>query len=159
MATRGKTFEPEVLVVTKGTTVRFPNQDPILHNVFSVSPGNTFDLGFYRRGESKDWTFTAPGLVRVFCNVHYSMTAHILVLDTPFFTRPDATGAFALERLPAGKGTLHVWHERAQAWSQAVVVPRQEPFTIRLELGKKRVVPHLNKVGKPYEGGGRDDYR
>ncbi len=159
MATRGKAFEPRVLVVTRGSTVSFPNHDPILHNVFSVSPKNRFDLGFYRNGDSKTWTFESAGLVRVFCNVHYSMAAQIVVLDTPFFTTPDKDGNFRLEGLPAGGGKLRVWHTSARPWSQEIQVPAASPTVIRLQVRRRRVVPHTNKFGKPYKRRGRNDYR
>lgn len=70
-------------MVPAGSTVRFPNQDSILHNVFSVSRANRFDLGLYRRGEGKSATFRQPGVVRVFCNVHHSMVAYVVVVETP----------------------------------------------------------------------------
>lgn len=154
MATRDKEFVPQVLVITRGTTVRFPNSDPILHNVFSVSPGNKFDLGLYQQGPGKTYTFTQPGLVRVFCNVHYSMIGHILVLDTPHFTQPDGSGAFRLRNLPAGPGTLRVWFDRAQPESVELQLPHPESLTVQLEVSRQRVPAHLNKVGKPYSRGG-----
>lgn len=157
MATQGKSFEPRVLPIVKGTQIHFPNADPILHNVFSVSPGNSFDLGFYRKGESKTWTFEKAGLVRVFCNVHYSMSGFILVLDTPFFTKPDSTGAFDLKGLPEGAGTLRIWQERGRQWSQKVSLPLQEPVKARLEQSRQRPTPHLNKFGKPYKKGRRNE--
>ncbi len=89
MATRQKEFVPRMLAVPRGSRVRFPNEDPILHNVFSVSPDNGFDLGLYRKGPGKERTFDKPGLVRVFCNVHHGMVAYLLVLDTPFYASPD----------------------------------------------------------------------
>ncbi|MCH9650509.1 MAG: hypothetical protein K0U98_19905 [Deltaproteobacteria bacterium] len=157
MATRGKSFEPRVLPIVTGTQIRFPNDDPILHNVFSVSPGNLFDLGFYRKGDSKTWTFEKSGLVRVFCNVHYSMIGFILVLDTPFFTKPDSTGAFRLTGLPEGGGTLRIWQERGRRWSQRVSLPLKEQVKARLEQSRRRPTPHLNKFGKPYKKGRRDE--
>ena len=159
MATRGKAFDPRVLVVTRGSTVSFPNHDPILHNVFSVSPGNRFDLGFYRNGETKSWTFESAGLVRVFCNVHYSMQAYIVVLDTPFFAIPDGQGNFRLEGLPPGGGTLRVWHDSARPWRREIRVPADMPSVIEIEVSRRRVVPHTNKHGKPYERRGRNEYR
>ena len=80
MVTRKKEFSPRVLVVPKGSRVRFPNQDPILHNVFSVSAPNQFDLGLYRKGPGKETKLESPGLVRVYCNIHHDMVAYVLVL-------------------------------------------------------------------------------
>lgn len=114
MSTQRREFRPRVLPVMAGTEVRFPNEDPILHNVFSTSGNNQFDLGVYGESPGKTHRFDHPGLVRVFCNVHSRMSAHIVVVDGPHFTQPDSNGHFTLEDLPAGPGQLTVWHERAE---------------------------------------------
>ena len=145
-----KEFVPRSLTVPVGSTVRFPNQDVILHNVFSVSRHNRFDLGLYRRGEGKTVTFEHPGVVRVFCNVHHSMVAYVLVVDTPFSTSPDFNGRFSLEGLPDGPGTLHVWHERSEPFSRELTLPLAGPLEVELEVSKPRVPRHTNKFGKPY---------
>lgn len=153
-----KEFRPRVLAVPVGSTVRFPNEDRILHNVFSVSGRNRFDLGLYRAGETRETTFENPGLVRVYCNVHHSMAAYVVVLTTPHFTSADARGSFRLTGLPAGAGTLTVWHERARSSSQAVEVPLERPLLVSLEVTRSRLPRHLNKFGKPYSRNGRRDY-
>lgn len=158
MVTRKKEFTPRVLAVPQGSRVRFPNQDPILHNVFSVSGGNKFDLGLYRMGPGKDKRFEEPGLVRVYCNVHHDMVASILVLDTPFFTSPGPTGEFALTGLPRGKGKLTVWHEQAEPWSMDVELPGPGPVAARVEIVKPLIPPHLNKSGQSYFRSQRDRY-
>lgn len=149
IVTRGKDFEPKVLAVPRGSRIEFPNRDPILHNVFSVSSGNAFDLGFVRRGESGAAAFSEPGVVRIFCNVHQDMVAHVVVLDTPWYTRPTEDGTFRLEDLPPGPGRLHVWHERAEA-RVLDVEPGDSPVEARLEITQPRVPPHLNKFGRRY---------
>ena len=154
MVTQRKEFRPRTLVVPVGARVRFPNQDPILHNVFSVSGGNAFDLGLLAKGPGKEATFTEPGLVRVFCNVHQSMTAYVLVLDTPHSASPDASGAFRLAGLPPGPGTLSVWHERGEVVSRQVDVPASGAVALTLPVSKPRVPRHLNKFGKPYRTDG-----
>jgi plastocyanin len=156
MATQKKEFTPRVLAVPRGATVRFPNEDPILHNVFSLSAGNTFDLGLYRKGTGKSWTFEAPGVARVFCNIHHSMVAYVLVLDTPPHAFPDAAGAFTLAGLPAGEGTLTVWHEQAEPWTSVISLPRGEPVAARLTVTKPRLPPHRNKLGQAYDKRGTD---
>jgi plastocyanin len=156
MATVRKAFAPQVLVVPVGATVVFPNNDPILHNVFSVTPGNAFDVGVYGRGEGKLATFLRGGLVRVFCNVHQDMFGHILVLDTPFFQKVDADGSFAIHGLPDTRGRIVLWHPQAQLESLPVSRPRTG-LALELEAERRRVPPHLNKFGKPYRSR-RDRY-
>ena len=150
MATVKKAFTPRVLVVPVGSKVRFPNQDPILHNAFSVSAGNAFDVGLYRRGPGKAVTFKEPGLVRVFCNVHQQMAGYVLVVDTPYSTAPDKKGGFSLAGLPAGPGTLSVWHERGEMLTQQVTLPATAPLKLSLAVSKPRVPRHLNKFGMAY---------
>jgi len=157
MVTRQKEFVPRVLAVPVGATVQFPNDDPILHNAFTVSEGNRFDMGLYRKGEGKRVVFKTPGLVRVFCNIHQSMVAYIMVVDTPYFTMPDAAGHFTLSGLPAGPGTLEVWHEQTEVLSLPVSVPDAAAVQARLEVTKPRVPPHLNKLGQSYSRGNRGD--
>ena len=152
-----KSFVPRVLAVPVGSRVRFPNDDRILHNVFSLSRGNRFDLGLYRRGESKEAVMKSPGVVQIFCNVHHSMVAYVLALDTPYFTQPDGDGRFELKGLPDGPGRLEVWHERADQRSVEISVQANRTaginvdLDIQLEITKPRVPPHRNKFGKPYK--------
>ena len=150
MTTQRKQFVPRILPVTVGSTVSFPNQDPILHNAFSTSKDNAFDIGLYGEGAGKQQTFDHAGYVRVYCNVHHSMVGHILVLDTPHFVHPDAQGGFKLAGLPAGKGDLVVWFDRATPWHQPVVPGQGGAIEVRLDLAQKKIPPHMNKFGKPY---------
>lgn len=154
MVTKRKQFVPRVLPVAVGSTVRFPNEDPILHNAFSTAPDNTFDTGQYGQGPGAQHTFAQPGLVKVYCNVHHSMFGTILVLDTPHFTRPDATGRFVIPDVPADSGELVVYHDRAMPYREpldttsSTAEPRE--IAVRLDLNKRKVPPHMNKFGKPY---------
>lgn len=157
MQTRNKRFEPRVLVVPVGSSVRFPNLDPILHNVFSVSGGNTFDLGLVPQGEGGTARFRQAGVVRVFCNVHHRMVGYVVVLDTPFHAAPDAGGRFRLAGLPPGPGQLVVWHERAEPLVRRID-PAAGPLSLSLELTRPLVPPHMNKLGRPYERSRRDRY-
>ncbi|MBD8527676.1 cupredoxin domain-containing protein [Pseudomarimonas arenosa] len=150
MVTRRKEFVPRVLPITPGTKVRFPNQDPILHNAFSSSSGNTFDTGVYGSGDGAEHVFTKPGLVNVYCNVHHSMAAYILVLDTPWFTQPDAQGNFVLRDVPEGPGDLVVYHDRSAPWTARIDPSDAPEQVVVLELTRRKVPPHMNKFGKPY---------
>jgi plastocyanin len=158
MRTVKKQFDPQVLAVPRGATVRFPNQDPILHNVFSVAAGSRFDLGLYSQGPGKSFTFKNAGIVRIFCNVHHSMVGYVVVLDTQFFTSPDAGGSFRLAGLPEGGGKLRVWHPQTEDWESALPGAVGRPLQVELTLANERVPNHLNKFGKAYGRGRRDRY-
>lgn len=159
MITRRKEFTPRILVAERGATVAFPNRDPILHNVFSVSEPRPFDLGLVGEGEAGRVRFERPGVVRVFCNVHHDMVGYVLVLDTPFHAAPDARGSFRLRDLPPGPGTLTVWHEQAEPWTARLTLPTAGPVAARVELTKPRIPPHLDKFGRSYLERRRDRYR
>lgn len=150
MSTRRKEFVPRILAITAGSSVRFPNEDPILHNAFSTSADNAFDSGQYGRGDGYIQVFAKPGLVRVYCNVHHSMFGFLLVLDTPFHTRADAAGRFRLDGLPEGDGELVVFHDRGAPLRQALTVAPGSSIDLKLDLNKRRVPAHTNKFGKPY---------
>jgi plastocyanin len=155
---RGKSFVPHVLTVTTGSSVRFPNGDPILHNIFSTSPGDSFDLGLYGQGEAKSATFDHAGLVRVYCNVHHEMFAYILVLDTPFFTHPQPDGSFELASLPAGPGVLTVWNPRGEVWRQHLDSSAASALAVEIRLSRFAVPAHFNKFGKPYDKNAEPGY-
>jgi plastocyanin len=161
MTTRGKTLLPHVLVVPAGSTVVFPNEDPISHNLFSLSPGNQFDLGLYRKGSGKTQAFNTPGVVNVYCNVHPNMSAVIHVMATPYFTFADANGGWSFD-VPAGRYKLAAWHELGGSTETIVEVAAngQVTGTTRLTIDSRshRTTPHLNKEGRPYRAPAAKDY-
>jgi plastocyanin len=108
---RDLTFVPHVVAVAVGTTVDFPNHDPVLHNVFSASPAKKFDLGMYGQGETKSVTFDKPGVVRILCAVHPKMEAFVVVHTNPYVAVSDATGSYTITGIPEGDYDLRVWHE------------------------------------------------
>lgn len=115
-------FLPHVVAVTAGSTVEFPNDDLIFHNVFSLSRAATFDLGRYPRNMSKARTFAKPGVVKVYCHLHSHMSAIVRVFPHPHFAFPDRTGRFTISDVPAGRLDVTAWHERAGEVTQAVTV-------------------------------------
>lgn len=152
MAQRDKSFVPRLVAVARGSTIDFPNEDKFFHNVFSLSEGNTFDLGLYRAGESKSVTFDKTGVVDVYCNIHPNMWAQILVLDNPFFTTSAKDGTFELSKLPPGSYKLAAWvtGNSEPARQDVKVEPGKRvelKFEVREGTGMK---PHLNKFNQPY---------
>ena len=117
-----KVFVSDVLVVTVGTAVRFPNDDNYFHSVYSESPGNTFDLGLYDTGPGKSITAAAPGVIDVRCHVHGSMHATIVVVDGPFARTAGADQSFRIDGVTPGAKTLHVWSGGSDVKTTSIVV-------------------------------------
>jgi plastocyanin len=158
MASEEKRFAPHVVAVPTGTTVEFPNVDKVFHNAFSVSPGNQFDLGLYRKGASKSVTFATPGVVRVYCNIHQDMAGYVVVVAPGATALTDATGAYRLSGLRPGKQPIRVWHEMTGEAEDTVDLAAGQDGTweLRLDARRYRREPHLNKDGKPYPPVKRD---
>ena len=127
-------FVPHVVAVTVGSTVEFPNDDLIFHNVFSLSRASTFDLGRYPRGASRTRTFSKPGIVKVFCHLHSHMSAIVRVFSHPHFVIPGRDGRFAIERVPAGRHTVKAWHERVGEVAGEAHVVSGRPAELSLSL-------------------------
>jgi hypothetical protein len=131
MAQKDMMFSPSVLAVAVGTTVSFPNDDPFFHNVFSYSKTKRFDLGRYPKGKTQEVVLDKPGIIKVFCEIHYSMRAYILVLETPYFAVSDEKGQFTIPSVKPGNYTLHIWQENLPEITQSITVT---PDTLRLEI-------------------------
>ena len=134
LAQQNQAFAPRVIAVSVGSSVDFPNLDPIYHSVFSVSPTKRFDLGRYGRGHSKRVVFTKPGLVNVYCDIHSNMEGFVLVVPNHAFARPDDEGRFALPDLPPGRYTVVVWHPDAGTVRREVTVPEEGDADVALRL-------------------------
>jgi plastocyanin len=140
---RGERFAPHVLPIVTGTTVEFPNDDDLFHNVFSLSRAKVFDLGRYPRGTSKSVTFGTAGVVQVFCHLHADMSGIVLVLDNSFYVVPDAQGRYVIDGVPPGDYRLVAYHERIKP----LVTP------IRIEAGRATTlnlrIPLPEEPGRP----------
>ncbi|MGQ0765541.1 MAG: methylamine utilization protein [Gemmatimonadota bacterium] len=153
-------FVPRVRVVSAGTSVAFPNQDPFRHNVFSKSGPGSFDLGLYARGETRSARFDSPGVYPIFCNIHARMVSFVVAVGSPHVTQPASDGTFNIEGVAPGSYVLHVWHDRGGARQQALTVLPSGTGAMAVELNARswRFVQHLNKFGQKYPPDGRDRY-
>lgn len=157
MLQKNKRFVPHLLVVTKGTKVEFPNEDPFFHNVFSIYKGKRFDLGLYEAGTSRSVAFDRPGVSFIFCNIHPEMSGIVVVLETPYFAESTAGGEIELANVPAGRYRLEVWYERSsedalRKLSRVITVPLQhDPGVLEVPEVVPANVPHKNKYGKDYD--------
>jgi plastocyanin len=141
------TFIPHILPVLVGAKVKFPNNDKVAHNVFSLSQAKKFNLGSYKPGDSKTVVFDQPGVVDLRCDVHQEMNAYILVLKNPYFAVTDKEGRFTIpdqrfleaqgiEGVPPltpGKYLVKTWHEKLKTAKQKVELPANGEVTAILK--------------------------
>jgi plastocyanin len=115
-------FSPDLLVIPVGSTVSFPNMDPIFHNIFSLSKPKTFDLGSYDKGESRNVVFSKPGIVYVYCHLHPNMEATIVVTPNRWYARSDRSGHFRIQDVPPGRYTIVAWHKSAGFFRKSILI-------------------------------------
>ena len=153
MTTRSKTFVPHIVAVPAGSTITFPNEDPISHNLFSLTPGHTFDLGLYRKGPGRAQKFDMPGVVNIYCNVHPNMSAVVHVMQTPYYGFADANGDYSFD-VPPGKYRLTAWNEQGgSSFSDIEVTSNGKvagPTLLTIDGRNFRAVQHTNKNGQAY---------
>jgi plastocyanin len=131
-----RTFDPDLLVVPVGGSVRFSNDDPFFHSIYSASDADPFDLGFYSIGPGKTVSFLRPGVIRVRCHIHRVMHAVIIIVDGPVTRADPRSGAFKLG-VAAGSYVFHTWDPVAATEQSAPVVvsPNVETLTLPQPLG------------------------
>ena len=163
MLQKNKTFSPHILAIRTGTSVDFPNLDPIFHNAFSNFEGQIFDVALYPPDSSKTVRFDRPGIVRVFCNIHPTMSAIIAVLDSSHIAVTDQEGQYVFPTVTPGKYQIHFFHERATPETldtlEKTITVGEEVLEVPLvaisEAGYLPVA-HKNKYGQNYRAGSGD---
>jgi plastocyanin len=123
MAQHGIAFAPHVLIVPVGADVSFPNDDKVRHDVYSFSPAKRFELKLYGREQTRVVHFDKAGVVALGCNIHDRMSGFIVVVDTPYAAKSDASGVAVIADAPDGDGALSVWQEDLKAPGNAVTHP------------------------------------
>lgn len=138
-------FTPDLVVIPAGSSVSFPNFDPIFHNVFSLSKAKSFDLGNYPKGQTRVVSFAAPGIVAVYCHLHPNMSATIVVAPTRWVARVDGAGNFSLKDLPPGAYTVIAWHKAAGTFTKTVTITdsRDSEVSFTLPYVEPQDVKHV----------------
>jgi plastocyanin len=131
---RNSRFEPELAVIPVGSTVQFPNMDPIFHNVFSLSSAQHFDLGFYPKGQNKTVKFDHAGVVQVYCHIHSNMYAAIVVTDSPWYGKPATDGTVSFKGVPPGHYRAEAWHKIAGLCRAEVDVPQSGTAEVHIQV-------------------------
>ena len=135
---RNRVFSPFVTAVEKGTAIDFPNEDTILHHVYSFSPPKRFEIKLYRGMSPAPVVFDVPGIVALGCNLHDWMLAFVVVLDTPYFAKSEAKGVARVANVPAGTHDLMAWYPgmREPVRLRQVTLPADgtQPIEHRLDV-------------------------
>lgn len=147
--TLNRDFKPAAMAVPIGSTVRFVNQDEVRHNVFSVTPGSSFDLGYQAPGQSADEVLNRAGVVLVSCNVHRSMETDVLVVPSAYAAKVGADGRFVLRGLPAGAGKLYYWNPRGALGVKAIMLPASGQVSVTVQAVRPRVLTEIDVGNAP----------
>jgi plastocyanin len=131
---QGQQFAPRLLAVPVGSTVSFPNADPVFHNVFSLSGAKKFDLGYYPAGQTRIVTFDEPGIVQVYCHLHPNMYAAIVVVPNRWYAQPGEDGTFSLQDVPPGTYKLVAWHMNAGFFRKTVQISSDSSTDVLLPI-------------------------
>ncbi len=132
-----QTFIPNVLPVTKGTTVYFLNEDQFFHNVFSLSPIARFNIGRRPPGNSYAKKMAKPGIIRLGCDIHAHMSGTILSLNTPYFVRVNSSGKYRIKELPSGKYRVEIYHPITKKRTVIIEVEEGKPQKLNFDLSTK----------------------
>ncbi len=131
-------FQPMVSVVTVGTPVNFPNRDTVRHHVYSFSPIKKFEIKLYVGTPTAPVVFDGPGIAALGCNIHDSMAAWVVVVETPYNGLSGADGKLSLSAVPAGAYRLRAWHPGlppgAPALDQALQVPASGSLPVVVKI-------------------------
>ena len=131
-------FAPHVLAVMKGTTVDFPNSDPVLHSAFSISKSNPFELGVYGQGHEKYATFRNPGVVELLCHIHSHMQAYLLILENPHFAVTAKDGSFVIHDVPDGTYQIKAWAAPEVSGVKTVTVNGSKSVPLNFTLATRK---------------------
>jgi len=131
---KGFRFIPHITVAVPGTTIRFLNNDPEPHNVYS--PEGRYNLGTWPTGETRDHVFEKPGIFTQLCNIHPDMLAYVVVLETPHFAVTDGAGTFEVKGVPPGKYLLWAWHEKKDGLEREITVEAGKVLDLDLVIEK-----------------------
>ena len=133
MDQKNMTFLPHVLVVTVGDTVKFLNNDTVVHNVYTPD-GEAYNLGSFKAGEDRSYTFQSEGAYTQLCSVHPEMLAFVFVAPNPYAAAVDKKGGFTIANVPPGTYQLAVWNSHLKGPDKPVTVAAGQTVTQNLTL-------------------------
>lgn len=122
-------FEPYVSVVQTGSKMRFPNRDRNEHHIKVLSGPSVFEHKVYTRKEPDPTLLDKAGQFTLQCLIHDWMSAHIYVVDSPWFGKTSKAGSAVVESIPPGEYDVYLVHPSLLIPGQVTpAMPRRVTF-------------------------------
>ncbi len=133
-------YQPRVLGMQAGATIKITNSDNTLHNVNVQAANNpSFNVAQPIPGMSIEGFFAAPEvMIPVKCDVHPWMRAYVGVLPHLFFAVTGGDGAFEISGLPPGDHVVEAWHETLGTRTLSVTVTAGAAASADFSFGSER---------------------
>ncbi|SVE04743.1 uncharacterized protein METZ01_LOCUS457597, partial [marine metagenome] len=84
-------------------------QDVEVHNIFSKSLNNQFNLGAMSSGTIKTISLLQPGPIVLRCNLHKDMVGTIFVVPNGYYTQPDKQGKYEFKDVKSAGYIMQAW--------------------------------------------------
>lgn len=149
-----KEFIPLLTIAGVGSSLRFNNQDPLKHHVYSVSKGNKFELPLHNGHSDKIIQLTTPGIIKLGCNIHDWMLAYVYVAESDRIKIMDKLGRVEFSGLPAGDYQIKIWSPRLRNTNKpitrSVSIAADQSQTLKFEIKLRK---HIRKPARKTQSG------
>lgn len=156
IAQENRKFTPQISVIRKSGTLRFPNKDNVNHHVYSFSKPLAFELPLYKGSNVPELKAINAGEVILGCNIHDWMIGYLLIVDTPFYQQNESAN-WHFSDLPPGEYELAIWHpqiNKQEALTQKIALTENTTLNLNLKLELSR----LKSQSPPQKSVDEDDY-
>lgn len=132
---KGATMQPGVLLITPKTTVKFKNEDPFVHSLYSPDLGHAFDPEILPSRQLRQVQFLNPGIYAIQCKMTPHLKGYIIVDPKVIaVTQPGADASFTFENLPLGKYIIKVFFKNYEVGVQEVEIIDEKPLETQIKL-------------------------
>jgi len=147
---KGAAMKPGVIVISPKTTVKFKNEDPFIHSLYSPELGHSFDPEILTSRQLRQVQFLNPGVYTIRCK----MTPHlegIVIVDPAVMTYKTLAAdlTFLIENLPPGKYQIKVYYKSSEIGGQDIEIVDEKPVEVLIKLSPPG---KAEAAGKPKEG-------
>ena len=132
----GCIYTPHILAVQTGQIVKFKNSDKVPHNVHTLSEKNKAFNKSVNKDREIEYIYDQEEIFFVKCDIHPWMKSYVSVVSHPFFGVTQSDGKFEIKKLPPGKYTVEVWHERLGKETKEIEIVEGQSAELNFTLTK-----------------------